>query len=132
MEAMRYLGIDYGLKRIGIAVSDEDGKLAFPAGVITDHGISMVAKEIGKRIKKEHIRVIVVGLPIGLDGKETKQTAITRRFITLLKKTVTIPIETENEMFTSRMTIGLGMKGGHRDASSAAIILQSYLDKIKI
>ena len=129
IQAMRYLCLDYGLKRIGVAVSDEEGRMAFPMGIIFHRGIDAVIKEIVERIKKEHIGSVVVGLPVGLDSKETQQTTITRRFVTALKKAVSIPVEIENEMLTSRMAADSGMKGGHRDAASAAIILQSYLDK---
>lgn len=130
IETMRYLCLDYGLKRIGVAVSDEQGRMAFPAGVIINRGGNGIYKDIAEKVKREKMSCIVVGLPIGLDGKETEQTEATRSFITLLKKTIRLPIETENEMLTSRMAAGSGMKGGHIDASSAAIILQSYLDKI--
>lgn len=129
IETMRYLGIDYGLKRIGTSVSDENGRMAFPSGTIINRGGSVVCKEIAKKIKREKVGCIVIGLPVGLDGKDTEQTSITRLFIALLKKTVKIRVDTENEMLTSRMAIDSGVKDGHIDASSAAIILQSYLDK---
>ena len=128
---MRYLSLDYGLKRIGVAVSDEDGRMAFPAGVIINRGSRIVLGEIVKRVKKEKIGVIVIGLPIGLNGKETDQTKLTRLFIASLNKVIQLSIETENEILTSRMAAGAGMKDSHIDASSAALILQSYLDKIK-
>ena len=125
---MRYLGIDYGSKRIGIAVSDDEGRMAFPSGIIPNRG-KTVMKKIAARIRKEHIDGIVIGLPMGLDGKETEQTQTTRLFIAALRNTIQLPIETENEMLTSRMAQASGMKDEQIDASSAAIILQSYLDK---
>ena len=125
---MRYLGIDYGSKRIGIAVSDDEGRMAFPSGIIPNRGKTAI-KEIADRVRKEHVNLIVIGMPMGLNGKETEQTQATRLFITALRNTIQLPIETENEMLTSRMAKASGMKDGHIDASSAAIILQSYLDK---
>ena len=127
---MRYLCLDYGLKRIGVAISDEDGRMAFPAGVIINRGGSAVYKDIAEKVKKEKISCIVVGLPIGLNGKETDQTKITRSFIALLEKIIHLPVETQNEMLTSRMAVRAGMKDHHIDAASSAIILQSYLDKM--
>ncbi len=127
---MRYIGIDYGTKRIGIALSDDDGRMAFPAGIIENQGNDTAPKEVAKRIVKENIGFVVVGLPVELDGKETEQSHVTRSFIEDLKKSTPIGIETQNEMFTSRMASESGMKDHHIDASSAAIILQSYLDKI--
>ena len=125
---MRYLGIDYGAKRIGIAVSDDEGRIAFPMGVIMNRGKSAL-KKIIERAKKEQAQIIVVGLPMGLDGKETEQTKTIKLFTATLAQAIEIPVEMENEMFTSRMAVGSGMKGDHVDAASAAIILQSYLDK---
>lgn len=126
---MRYIGIDYGSKRIGVAISDDQGRIAFPDGVIMNRA-DRVVKEITNRIKKKNVDVIVVGLPIGLDGKESNQTQKTWLFIETLKKSVNAQIVTENEMLSSRMAASAGMKGKDIDASSAAIILQSYLDKV--
>ena len=122
------MGIDYGSKRIGIAVSDDEGRMAFPSGVIANIG-KLPVKEIVARIKKEGIGSIVVGIPVSLDGRETEQTRLTRVFIERLESAITFPVETENEMLTSRMAEHAGIKIGHVDESSAAIILQSYLDK---
>lgn len=130
MKVMRYLGIDYGTKRIGIALSDDEGRMAFPSGIIINQGNDVALKEVAKRIKNENAGFVVVGIPIGLDGKETDQTHITRSFIDSLEKSISVGIETQNEMFTSRMASASGMTDHHIDASSAAIILQSYLDKI--
>ena len=125
---MRYLGIDYGAKRIGIAVSDDEGRMAFPVGIIMNQGKSAL-KEIMSRIKKERAKIVVVGLPVGLDGKETEQTKQTRLFAAMLAQAVHVSVEIENEMLTTRMAADSGMKGNHVDAASAAIILQSYLDR---
>ena len=125
---MRYLSIDYGSKRIGIAVSDDEGRMAFPAGFIPNRGKAVI-REIADRIRKEHADLIVVGMPMGLDGKETEQTYATRLFVAALQNAIHLSIETENEMLTSRMAERSGMKDGHIDAASAALILQSYLDK---
>ena len=126
---MRYMGIDYGSKRIGIAVSDDEGRMAFPFGIIVNRR-KIIIKEIIGRIKKENIGVVVVGLPLGLHAQETAQTRTTKSFISILAKAIHIPIETENEMFTSRMAEESGMRNSHIDASSAALILQSYLDRM--
>ena len=64
-------------------------------------------------------------------GKETEQSGITRLFIETLKKLTNVEIKTQNEIFTSRMASESGMTDHHIDASSAAIILQSYLDRLK-
>ena len=128
IRAMRYMGIDYGSKRIGIAVSDDEGRMAFPSGIIANTG-KLAIKKIVARVKKEGIGSIVVGIPVSLDGRETEQTRLTRVFIETFESALTFSVETENEMLTSRMAEHAGIKMGRVDESSAAIILQSYLDK---
>lgn len=129
MEMMKYLGIDYGDIRIGIAVSDEERKIAFPLLQISNDGFGMIAREIKKIIKKEKIAKIVIGLPISLRGQETAQTIKTKNFAKKLKKTVSVPVEFENEMLTTKIA-GENSSKKSIDSSAAAIILQSYLDKM--
>ncbi len=125
---MRYLGVDYGRARIGIAVSDPEGKIAFPDRVITRRGIRQVIAEFEKIIGEKEIGAIVAGLPLGLAGGETQETEEVRAFTARLETALRIPIHFENEIFTTRMAEAHG-KGKMSDASAAAIILQSYLDK---
>lgn len=126
---MRYMGIDYGSKRIGVAISDEDGRIAFPYGIVINRGGNSAVKDIIVIFSREHAGEIIVGLPIGLDGKDTKQTTDVRKFVDALKAKSAFPVTYENEMLTSRMAKAAGMRNEHIDASSAALILQSYLDK---
>lgn len=127
---MRYLGIDYGSKRIGIAVSDAEGRMAFPRKVIKG-GISELRKELRELIREEPVAKVIVGLPLGLDGKETEETREVKNFAEKLRQKLDIPLEFENEMLTTKMAQTAGVKKELVDASSAAIILQSYLDKKK-
>ena len=126
---MRYVGIDYGARRIGVAQSDEGGAMAFPLRTIEYRTRENAIDEI-RKICDTEIGALVVGLPIGLDGKDTDETREMRGFATELAQSIALPIYFENEIFTSRMAYGAGMRGNAIDASSAAIILQSYLDKI--
>jgi len=126
---MRHLGLDYGEKRIGIAVSDPEGKIAFPKEVIFNKGNKKVFAKLKSLINEEKISKIVIGLPISLGGQETGQTKEMRNFTDFLKKAIDLPVEFENEMFTTKITKQGGVKKEYRDASAAAIILQSYLDK---
>ena len=126
---MRYLGIDYGGKRIGIALSDPGGRLAFPETVISHGNTQKAAEKIKAILEKEEVSKIIVGLPLGLDGKETAESVEVRQFTEGLKKRTMLPMEFENEMFTTRMAKHPGVKKDRLDASAAAIILQSYLDK---
>lgn len=129
---MRYLGIDYGAKRIGIALSDEGGKIAFPRETLSGDFEKILAK-IGEICAREKVGQVVVGLPLSFEGRETAQTEETKNFAEKLKKATSLPVEFENEILTSRM-VERDIKEGRIkkekiDAASAAIILQSYLDK---
>ena len=127
---MRYLGIDYGSKRIGIAVSDDQGTIAFPKATVVNRGTRPVLIELRFLVEKEHIGHIIVGLPLSTDGTETKQTKIVRSFADALEDDIPVPIDFENEMLTSRLVEREGAAKEHVDEASAAVILQSYLDKV--
>ncbi len=128
---MRHLGIDYGRKRIGIAISDPEGKIAFPRRVLTRHSTVQAIREIAELMKCEKIEQVVIGLPASLDGRETKMTEEVRAFARVLQKQIKCAVAFENEMLTTKIARQAGVKKEHRDASSAALILQSYLDRIR-
>lgn len=130
---MRCLGIDYGDRHIGIAISDEEGRFAFPKLVISGEwrGISKKIKEL---VVKENIKTIVVGLPQNFKGTDTQQTKKVRAFAERLQKELGIEVIFENELLTTKAVEHYPSDGGAAprhmvDASSAALILQSFLDK---
>ena len=126
---MRYLGIDYGKKQMGLALSDTEGRIAFPRTQLTTYNLQLTIKSINDVIKKEGIEKIIVGLPITFGGKESAQTAEARAFGEKLQKAVQLPVEFENELLTTKMAFKSGVAKNKVDAASAAILLQSYLDK---
>lgn len=128
---MRYLGIDYGMKRIGVAVSDGGGSIAFPHSTLLRRGNVFVYDQILSLTKREDVERIVIGLPLGTDGSETEESGRVREFAKGLAAKTSLPIEFENEMFSSRMVEDAGVAKEHVDESSAALVLQSYLDKQK-
>lgn len=123
------MGIDYGTKRIGVALSDARGGIAFPHGRIHRGGNVFVLDQILSVVKREHVDGIVIGLPLGMEGQETEESGRAREFARELGKRTGLPIEFENEMFSSRMAEDAGVAKEHVDKSSAALVLQSYLDK---
>lgn len=124
---MKYLGIDYGEKRVGIAVSDEDGSMAFPLDVLSnDKRLTTRIREICKREKAE---AIVIGESKDLAGKDNAIMPGARSLVSALKKEVGLPVSWESELFTSAEAERIQGKHGMLDASAAAIILKSYLDK---
>ncbi len=119
---MNILAIDYGTKNIGLARASMDVKVVLPFG-----RVEKIA-ELIKIINQEKIEKIVMGLPLGLDGQENKNTRRVRNFIDELKKEINIPVEFITEIFSSQAGDRMGA-GVSRDEKAAMIILQSYLDK---
>lgn len=126
---MKFLGIDYGAKRVGTALSDSDGSMAFPHAVIpNDKKLILVIKEI---CKKENVEAVVLGE--SLDYK-MKPNVIMEKIVPFKKEledATNLPVYFEHEFMTSAAAGHLQRKGEMIDASAAAIILQSYLDKKK-
>jgi len=130
----KVLAIDYGEKRVGLALGDEQLKVAMPFEVLENRGRDFILAELKKIFDQEAIYRVVVGLPMGLNNKNSEKTNETRAFILDLKNNFNLPIITEDERLTSRLADKLFLtykKKYPRDAIAAMVILQSYLDKIK-
>jgi len=132
----RILGIDYGERRVGLAVSDPLEIIAKPLRVIDRKNTSNIFSEILIIVKQRNVSKIVVGLPLTLKGKYSEQTKVVHNFIDQLKQVVNIPVVHIDERLSSLAAIRslneLGIKTGHQkgriDETAAAIILQEYLD----
>ncbi|OGD25679.1 hypothetical protein A2819_02180 [Candidatus Azambacteria bacterium RIFCSPHIGHO2_01_FULL_40_24] len=125
---MKILAVDYGKKWIGLAISDDNRRLAFAYKTLTnDKKLFSALNEI---VKKEEIYKIVIGLPLNKQMKPTRQTVETENWARELIKKVEVLIDFENEIFTSRAANKLGTKNQH--ATAAAIFLQSYLDRQRL
>ncbi|MGE5295972.1 MAG: Holliday junction resolvase RuvX [Solirubrobacterales bacterium] len=132
---MRYLAIDYGMKRTGLAVCDAEETIASPLAVVQGH------KDLIERIKKivasEGIGGIVVGLPLNMDDSEGPMAKLVQAFAKELGKQVPIPIHLQDERLSSfeaeqkLQEFGLtrGKKRQRLDALAAADILQTFLDQ---
>ncbi len=131
---MRILSIDYGEKRIGLAVCDKKEVLASRFLTLENKSLEKSIEEIKKIILEENVKKIVVGIPIGFKNK-SEQTRIIEKFISKLKKNVSIPIIRINEIFTSKMAKKNLREAGVKDVKkvidqeAARIILESYLEK---
>jgi putative Holliday junction resolvase len=133
---MKYLGIDYGSKRIGVAVSDEGAVMAFPLGTV-EAGKGALA-EVLDIIKENGVMVAVLGESRDLSGKPNPIMKEVEKFAEALQENH-VAVEFEPELFTSAQAERQGRdKRGekldgtaHRDASAAALILQSYLDQLR-
>jgi len=124
---MRYLGIDYGSKRIGIAVSDGEGKIAFPRKIIPND--EKLFSELAQILEVERIQEIVIGDTRAINGGENAVTKESDEFAERLKDTIDLPVHRMREALSSAEAMRFAPKGKHHDDSSAAaIILQRYLD----
>jgi putative holliday junction resolvase len=130
----RFLGLDIGEVRIGVAVSDELGMIASPVAMIPRK--SDVAAELRKLIAKYGPARLIVGLPVGLSGREGPQAQATREFAEVLAVNVGLPLEYYDERMSSSIAEAALISQGTRrekrkqniDAMAAAVILQGYLD----
>ncbi len=129
---MNYLGIDYGEKRIGLAKGDDRLKIATPFKTIAnDPGL---LNELAYIVKTEVIGKIVVGVPVSFDGEKNDFAQKIMEFAEDVEARTDTPVETINEIFSSKMAAHQPKVGqpraGKIDESSAALILQTYLDRI--
>lgn len=132
----RIAAIDYGLKRIGIAISDDNKKIAFPLQTVM--GGSNAVEEIHKALADKLLQIdkILVGLPLLLNGKEGEMAAMVKQFAEQLKMAFNIPIELIDERFTSKLAdqslreihLNRKQRTDKMDTAAAATLLQTYLD----
>jgi putative Holliday junction resolvase len=126
----RIVGVDYGLKRVGLAISDPSGSFALPWTTAT-HGVNEVARLISER--KGEISEIVVGLPLHLNGTESPLSRQARDFAAALHQLTGIPVHLWDERLSSKQAeksltgMTRKQKSGRVDQAAATIILESYL-----
>ena len=134
----RILGIDYGKKRIGLAVSDPMRKIAQGLPTIANSSLPGIFTELENIISTHEINKIVVGFPITMKAEVGKAAQATDKFVTALKNRFDLPIMVWDERLTSvlaRRTIKEFGKSPSKNKSkvdeiAAILILQSYLDSI--
>ena len=138
------MGIDYGTKRIGVALSDENSTLAFPKEIILNDPNTF--KKIGDTITKEKVAEIVVGESVDFSGKLNALSGRIEVFILELQERFKLPVHKQKEFLTTVEARKAGtnkqsfnpsqahsklkqIKSGRADAGAAALILQRYLDR---
>ena len=132
----RSLGIDFGTKRVGLALSDRSNMIASPYKTLNYVSEKDLINQLETIVTKNDIEILVLGLPINMKGEDTAQTIKVRDFKEILSA-LRIPIVYEDERLSSVSAINSLMlqnvKTGHNkpeiDKTAAAIILQQYLDK---
>jgi putative pre-16S rRNA nuclease len=127
---MRYLGIDYGAKRVGIAVSDAAGAIAFPRTTISND--DSLAAHLQDVIQEEKIDAIVMGDTKSHGGAENSVSKAANAFAESLKAQTGLEVIRSWELWSTMEVGKLATKGHeHDDAAAAAFILQRYLDMQK-
>ena len=137
----RILSVDYGEKRVGLALSDPMHTISYPFGVINRVSDASLIDELLKISDEKQVEKIIIGLPISMSGNHSAQTEKVILFKQalleeILNKKLNIDIDTIDERLSSvsakNIMIQKGIKTGHNkskiDELSAAIILQEYLD----
>lgn len=123
----RILGVDFGAKKIGIAVSDKDGNFALPKLVLQND--KSLLQNIEEIVEKENISEIVIGESTDYKGKENPVMKEVSEFAIELKEKFSLPINFEPEFLTTHQAKSIQGESAMTDASAAALILQSFLDR---
>ncbi|MCB1246958.1 MAG: Holliday junction resolvase RuvX [Acidimicrobiia bacterium] len=132
----RVIGLDHGTRRIGVAVSDPTGTIASPVRYIDTEAEDPV-EAIEALCVEYDVAVIVLGLPVALDGREGPSAIRVRDFGSRLTERIDLPLEFQDERFTSHTAESVLIEGGvrrskrkeRRDQLAATILLQSWLDR---
>ena len=138
---MKILGIDFGKKRIGLAISDLNTRLSIPFDTLeAKKSLKETAQYLAEKLsdRLESIDSIIIGLPLHLDGSESDMCKICREFGRLIEKKLLKKVFFVDERFSTlqvdndfkRLGIKRKNRGKHLNAASASIILQSYLDRL--
>lgn len=133
---MKYLGIDYGAAYLGLAVGDDESRLAVPMDTIHETDFKSQVATIEQIIADEEVEAVVVGYPLTTDGEEGKQAEATLVFISELSKRVDAEVHRQDERFSSEFAQRQKMEDpdGKYDehALAAAFILQGFLDRTHV
>lgn len=141
MIGKRAIAFDIGDKRIGVAISDPFNEYAMPCETyFRTKSFTADVEAIARIAKERGVGVIVCGMPVNYDGSESVQTVKTRDFVEALRQKTELPIELEDERFTTMQARETQMMGGVKrenrkktvDSIAASYILESYLSRQKI
>ncbi len=133
----KYLGVDYGDVRTGLAECDISGMLASGIGTVSEGGMKNTAVRVAKEAEARSCKKIVIGLPKNMDGSEGPRVEVVRAFAEILSTLTEIPIDFYDERMSTMVayrfldgsaTFGKKRKGAI-DTLSAEIILQNYIDR---
>jgi putative Holliday junction resolvase len=133
---MRVLGIDPGARRIGLALSDEEGRFASPIGAVQVHNAEQAVRDIASEVTRHAVERLLLGLPLRMDGSEGDSARRARKLAAQLHAATGLEVVLWDERLSSRAAeralSEAGARGQKRkqavDTVAAALLLQSYLD----
>lgn len=126
-EASQILGIDYGTKKVGVAVSDRSRIIATPVTVLAND--DQLMKNLASLAEEYVVDTIVIGESQNYHGQDNPVMAPARKFAEALGQRLGVSVVFEPEVLTTAQALRTDENRGRLDASAAALILQSYLDR---
>ena len=130
---MKVLAIDYGHKRVGLAIGDTEVNLALPYGVIERTSDAELLTRLREIVAEEEIDLVIVGEPVTLSGTSSAQTKTSRAFANLLSAGLAVKVTLMDERLTSQradaVTLGAAAPTRSRDELAAMFLLQDYLER---
>ena len=130
LKPMKRMGIDYGSKKIGIAVTDDGGTMAFAREVVPNDGKFVAYVE--SFVTKNEVEEIVIGHSLDNNGEPNKIHAAVEEFMTDVTLAIGIPVHLEPEQYSTQQASRIQGKTDLTDASAAALILDSFITKQKL
>lgn len=121
---MRWLAVDAGTVRVGLAICDREERIAVPLEIVSASAAYPAIRSIAAR---ERVEGVVVGLPLHMAGGEGQSAAMARRLGERIAKGLGLPVEYEDERLTSEEAARLGGRGQRSDDLAAALILEQFL-----
>jgi len=122
------MALDYGAARTGVAVSDATGTLARPVGVVERAATRAGLDRVVSLVAEHEAELVVVGMPLTLRGEHGEQARETEAFVDALRARLEVPVETEDERFTTTLAQQMGGRAPE-DALAAAHLLQGWLER---
>ncbi|MBI5221751.1 MAG: Holliday junction resolvase RuvX [Candidatus Magasanikbacteria bacterium] len=140
---MPILGIDYGAKKIGLAISGSNDKVALPLKTLLSNNQSEVFEQLRLICQDNAVKKIIIGVPLSLSNGQkaflrrqdlqNKQMQEVLNFVKVLRKNLSLPIELEDERLSTKLALRASkefVKENGDDAIAAMLILQNYLDRV--
>ena len=124
---MKVIALDYGSARTGVAISDPTGAVARPLEVVERAGSDTGLGRIAELVTEHEAERVVVGLPLTMRGTQGEQAHETEQFVSRLRETLAVPVETFDERFTTDLAEQTGDTAHATDSVAAAHLLSSYL-----